>query len=213
MDFGKGKEQRLVMSIYLYTGTPGSGKSIHMAKNLFWQIKMKRPAVANFEINNSMFADGGSSFVFMENDELRPDRLEKIARDHFEREPFREGAIKLYIDEAQIKFNSRDWRNNAEWIKFFTQHRKMGYDVVMVAQHHEMLDKQIRTIVEYEVHHRKVNNVGLFGRCVGILSFGHPVIVAVTTWYGQKMRLGSEWMLGTGRDYKLYDSYKLFRSV
>lgn len=198
------------MSIYLYSGTPGSGKSIHMAKSIYWAVKMGRPVVANFEINRDMFKDGGKSFTYMSNSEMTVNALENYARDYFADHKFREGEIKLYIDEAQIRFNSRDWRNNQEFCSFATQHRKLGYDVFMVAQHHEMLDKQIRTVIEYEVHHRKVNNVGLFGKVVGLLALGHPVIVGVTTWYGQRMRLGADWLLGTQKDFRLYDSYKVF---
>lgn len=73
-----------------------------------------------------------------------------------------------------------------------------------------MIDKQIRSVIEYEVSHRKVNVVGLFGKCVGALALGHPVICAVTYWYGQKMRLASEWMLGTRKYYRLYDTFKMF---
>lgn len=197
------------VSVFLYTGTPGSGKSLHMAKSIYWAVKFNRPVVANFDINRSMFNDS-KSFHYVPNDEMKPENLIKFAQSYFATQEFREGAIKLYFDEAQLMLNSRDWRNNKDWIYFFTQHRKFGYDVFLVCQYHEMLDKQVRTIVEYEVSHRKVNNVGMFGALVGICTLGHPVVVAVTKWYGQKMRLSSEWMIGTSKYYKLYDTYKIF---
>lgn len=74
-----------------------------------------------------------------------------------------------------------------------------------------MLDKQVRTIIEYECSHRKVNNVGLFGKIVSILAIGHPVVCGVTRWYGQKMRLSSEFFLGTKKYYRLYDTFKIFQ--
>lgn len=199
------------MTCFLYTGTPGSGKSLHMSKLIYWQVKMKRACVANFEINESLFNDS-SSFTYCDNQRLTPDFLVKYAQDYFSDHEFKEGAIKLFIDEAQVIFNSRDWKSEGreDWIRFFTQHRKLGYDVYLVAQFHEMIDKQIRTLVEYEVSHRKVNNVGLFGRAVSLLSLGHAVVCAVTKWYGQSMRLGAEWMLGTRKYYRLYDTLKLF---
>lgn len=197
--------------IFLYSGTPGSGKSIHMAKDIYWSVKMGRPVVANFEINESMFEDS-STFFYCPDEDMTPSELVRFAKWWWSdpQHEFREGGIKLYWDEAQIRLNTRDWRRNTEWIKFFTQHRKLGYDIFLVAQFHEMLDKQVRTVIEYEVHHRKVNNVGWFGKFVSLLAFGHPVIVTVTRWYGQKMRLGSEWMLGTKKNFRLYDSYKIF---
>lgn len=195
--------------IYLYTGSPGSGKSLHMAEEIYWHVKMRRPVVANFEIDTSLFKDA-SSFHYVPDEEWRPETFDIIAREYFANHAFREGAIHLYWDEAQVKLNSRSWRDNQFWVPFFTQHRKLGYDVVMVCQHHEMLDKQVRSIVEYEVNHRKVNNVGFFGRVVGLFALGHPVVCAVTRWYGQKMRLSASWMLGRGKYYRLYDTYKLF---
>lgn len=197
--------------IFLYSGTPGSGKSIHMAKCIYWAVRMGRPVIANFEINTDKFEDA-SSFYYCPDEQLSPEKLIEFSKFWFSQpgNEFREGAIKLYWDEAQIRLNTRAWRENSEWIKFFTQHRKFGYDIILVAQYHEMLDKQVRTIIEYEVNHRKVNNVGWFGKIVGLFSFGHPVIVCVTRWYGQKMRLGSEWLLGLKKDYELYDSYKIF---
>lgn len=171
---------------------------------------MGRPVIANFDIDKSMFRNGGKSFTYKEVTEINPEWLEQYAREYFQDHPFKEGAISFYWDEAQINLNARDWRNNSEWIRFFTQHRKLGYNVYLIAQQHEMLDKQVRAVIEYETHHRKANNVGIFGFFVSILALGHPVIVAVTRWYGQKMRLGSEWMLGTKKYYRLYDSFKMF---
>lgn len=199
------------MTVYLFTGTPGSGKSLHMSKLIYWHVRMKRPVVANFEINGELFKDA-SSFSFIANEELSPDVLGEYAERYFSEHAFREGAIRLFIDEAQIIFGNRDWRaaDRADWIRFFTQHRKLGYDVYIIAQNHEMIDKQIRSLVEYEVMHRKVNNVGWVGKLFAVCALGHPVVCAVTRWYGMKMRLSSEWLLGTSKYYRLYDTLKVF---
>lgn len=200
------------MTIILYSGTPGSGKSAHMAKDIYWAVKMGRPVVANFDINRGMFKNGAKTFLCVENDVISPDYLVEFARGYFADRKFREGEIKLYIDECGLLFNARTWKQNSEkgWIWFFQQHRKFGYDVILVAQFHEQLDKQLRTLIEYEVNHRKVNNVGLFGKAVSALTLGHPVFVGVTSWYGQKMRLGAEWFVGTRKNFRLYDSFKMF---
>lgn len=200
------------MTLYLYSGTPGSGKSLHMAKDIYWHLKMHRAVICNFEVNTNLFKDV-DSFFYVPNDELTPECVLQICREWFAVHKFKEGAISLYIDEAQTIFNSRaDWKTKerSDWVKFFTQHRKLGLNVFIIAQMHEMIDKQIRSLTEYEVHHRKVNNVGWFGKCVSVCVLGHPVVCAVTKWYGQKMRLGAEWMLGTNKYYQLYDTFKIF---
>ena len=143
---------------------------MHMAKDIYWHVKMGRPVVANFDINREMFRNGAESFLCLEGEALTPSALVEFARGYFANHKFGEGKIAFYWDEAQTRLNSRDWRNNSEWNTFFQQHRKLGYDVYLVCQNHEMLDKQARAVVEYEVHHRKVNNVGLFGKVVTVLA-------------------------------------------
>lgn len=199
------------MTCYLYSGTPGSGKSLHMAKSIYWAVKMHRPVIANFDINRTMFKDT-NSFHMVDNSDLSPELLERFAVDYFKTQQFREGAISLYIDEAQVIFSNRDWsaEGRKEWIRFFTQHRKLGYNVYIVAQNHEMIDKQIRALLEYEVMHRKLNNVGWVGMLANVLFLGHPVVCGVTRWYGMKMRISSEWFLGTKKYYRLYDTLKIF---
>lgn len=76
-----------------------------------------------------------------------------------------EGRGRLYIDEGQLLFNSRNYKDNYEFIEFFTQHRKLGWDVYIIAHTIEMIDKQIRGLIEYETRLRnmqKVKPLGLF---------------------------------------------------
>lgn len=200
------------MTLYLYTGTPGSGKSLHMAKQIYWNVRMHRPTICNFGIDTALFKDA-SSFVHCPNEGLNPSFLADYADRVFATQEFQEGKIKLFIDEAQVIFGNRDWREQGrkEWVRFFTQHRKMGYDVYMVAQNHEMIDKQIRSLVEYEVQHRKLNNSGWVGFLANCLLLGNPAVCAVTRWYGMRMRLSSEWLLGTKRTYRIYDTRQVFQ--
>lgn len=107
----------------------------------------------------------------------------------------KEGEILLVIDECQIMFNARDWgqKNRAAWCAFFTQHRKLGYEVILVAQFDRMLDRQIRSLIEYEWIHRKVSNFGIAGKIFSLL-FGGKLFVAVKVWYPMKQKVGSEFL-------------------
>lgn len=202
------------MTIYLFTGTPGSGKSLHQAMNIHWALKMKKPVIANFEIDANSYQRG--LFHFVDNPQMTPDFLEKLALSYFSENSDlrknREGSIKLYLDECQLLFNARDWnaKDRLKWVRFFSQHRKLGYDIYMVAQFDTMIDKQIRSLVEYEVKHRKFNNFGKFGQLLNVVLAGRALCVGVTYWYGMKERLGSEFFLGRKRYYELYDTLKLF---
>lgn len=203
--------------IDLYSGTPGSGKSLHIAKIIFEHIKYKdRPVLGNFDFNGSMCnpkKHGG--YVYIDNGDLTPKFLEffsnYIRREiGFKRLP--EEYILLVIDEAQILFNAREWsnKNRSEWIKFFTQHRKLGYHIIMVAQFSEMLDKQIRSLYEYEYIHRKVANIGKGGKVLSFLGGGGALHVAVKMYAPLKMKVGSEFFRGNPALFSLYDSYRMF---
>lgn len=203
------------MTIYLYTGTPGSGKSLHMAQDIYWHVKMGRPVVANFEINKSMFhgKHGANSFSYVENSKLTPELLRQYAVDYFEDKPYRENAIRLYIDECQVMFSAREWAkaDRKDWNIFFQQHRKMGYEIYLIAQFDTMIDKQIRAVIEYEVKHRKLNNYGWVGTLATVLALGAPVCVCVNYWYPMRERVNSSWMIGRRKFYRLYDTMRLFR--
>lgn len=202
------------MTIYLFTGTPGSGKSLHQAMNIHWALKLRKPVIANFEINDSAYEPG--LFRFVDNPDMTPEFLEEFALSYFADNDHarknREGSIKLYLDECQLLFNARDWnaKDRLRWVRFFSQHRKLGYDIYMVAQFDTMIDKQIRSLVEYEVKHRKFNNFGKVGMLLNVIMGGRAVCVGVTYWYGMKERLGAEFFLGRKRYYELYDTLKLF---
>ena len=72
----------------------------------------------------------------------------------------KEGQTLVVIDECQIIFNCRDFgrKDRNAWVTFFAQHRKLGFNVILITQSDRMLDRQIRSLVEEEVKHRKLNN-------------------------------------------------------
>jgi hypothetical protein len=72
---------------------------------------------------------------------------------------YQEGQGLLILDECQLVFNSRKWEKNMPWIEFFTQHRKLGWDVLLIAHSIEMIDSQIRPLAEYESRMRNMQRV------------------------------------------------------
>lgn len=196
--------------IYLYSGTPGSGKSLHQASDIYWDLKFNKPVVANYQINTSIFKKK-VPFIYLDNYHLNPQELVKISEAYFENHKFKEGAIKLYIDECQILFNAREWnaKGRDDWLVFFTQHRKYGFDIYLVAQFDRMIDRQIRSLVEYEVIHRKVKNFGFWGSVFNLLAFG-GLFVNITMWYPLKERVGIDFLKINKKYIKLYDTYNTF---
>ena len=204
--------------IYLYSGTPGSGKSMHVARDIRDTLQVKkRPVVCNFDVNPSLH-NYGSLFRFVPNSDLTPDLLYEHSRRYFSGKPVREDAILLVIDEAQLVFNSRTWQqagagvSRPDWIEFFSQHRHYGYKIVLVSQYDRMLDRQIRSLIEIEVNHRKLANFGLKGFLLS-LPFAGKLFLAVSYYYGMREKVGSSFLLPRRAYFRVYDSYNRFRQV
>ena len=198
--------------IYLYSGTPGSGKSLHIANHLYWWCKRGVGIVTNFDFAyDSIPTRHRSPVLCVDNKDLSPDLLKRFSKEYYKRNDFREGGIKVVLDEVQLILNSRDWNSadRADWISLMSQHRKYGMDIFLVAQFDQMLDKQVRSLIEYEVIHRKVANFGTWGIIFNLLT-GGKLFVAVTMWYPMKTKTGSEFFHARKKYYSLYDTYKLF---
>lgn len=197
--------------IYLYSGTPGSGKSLHQARIIEAWLKLGKPVIANYHIDTSLIKKCKGEFTEVNVFKLTPEELKKYSSQYFKEHKFKEGTIRLFIDEAQLIFNSRDWTHagRGKWLEFFTQHRKYGYDIFLIAQFDRMLDKQLRSLIEYEVIHRKIKNFGLKGKILSLLA-GGGLFVAVKIWYPMKEKTGAEFFKYSRRLAALYNSYQDF---
>ena len=162
--------------IFFYSGTPGSGKSLHAARTITNWSRLGCPVIANFEVNLSEYKR--AKFTYLPNDILEPARLKEISRDYFKNRTIKESSLLLLIDEAQLLFNSREWNKKGrnDWLEFFTQHRKYGYDIILIAQFDRMIDRQIRSLFEYEFIHRKMSNFGFQGKLLSLVLGGNTIM-------------------------------------
>lgn len=197
--------------IALYSGTPGSGKSLHVARTIKGFLFLGKPVICNFEVNTNKLRNK-DKFLYLDNRNLTPKKLIKFSREYFENKP-REDSILLVVDECQMMFNARSWdaKGRDEWNNFFQTHRHYGYYVILVAQFDRMIDRQIRSLIEYEYVHRKVSNMGIKGRFFSWALLSNNLMVAVKIWYPMKERLSSEFFRPSKRLYRLYDTYATFK--
>ncbi len=202
--------------IDLYSGTPGSGKSLHVAKDIRDRLAQKGTiTIGNFYINTETVQakKGRGYYLMVDNSRLSPQRLMEFARavaKHKGRR-LREDEIWLVIDEAQLLYNSREWQKigRGGWLSFFTQHRHYGYHVVLIAQFDRMLDRQIRGVIENEYIHRKISRAGKFGAVLGFFSGGNLFYYS-KKWYPVNEHVDSQFFTGNKKLYALYDSYNHF---
>lgn len=201
--------------IYLFTGTPGSGKSLHVAQNIYKNLVKGKNIIANFDINLDLFRGKKiADFFLVENYGLTPETFMDYCVQNHKRDKrghYIEGQTIIVLDECQILFNSRLWneRKRLDWCSFFTQHRKYGFDIILVTQFDRLIDRQIRSLVEYEIVHRKVSNFKFLGGLIGLVC-GGQLFVYVTRWYGIGEKIDHHFFKLNKKYARLYDSYKLF---
>lgn len=192
--------------IDLYSGTPGSGKSLHVARDIFIKLNVKKQCViANFPINLELISKKSKDkFFCFDNANLTVKALVDFAKENHVMG--KEGQTLLVIDECQTFFNPREFarKDRLEWNNFFSQHRKLGYSVILVTQNDRLIDRQIRALIEYEIKHRKVNNFKI-GKLLPIKTFA-----CVSYWYGVREKLDVSFFFFRKKYSRLYDSYKMF---
>lgn len=207
--------------ISFYSGTPGSGKSLQMAHEVVYWIKnLKRNVLANTLIDRDFILYGnkkrkkkvdGGRFFYLENDKLTPDVLYKYALKYHTMG--KEHQSLLVIDEAQVKFSptavklstQENKHYRQEWLEFFTHHRHLGYDILIISQFDRLIDPQVRCCFEYNYVHRKANNFGVWGALFTI--FHVPLFVQVQYWYGNNFVCGKKFFTYKKKYSKIYNSY------
>lgn len=199
--------------IYLYSGTPGSGKSLHSLKDITSKLLSGGNVIANFPVNTSYLKLRSNKkklgeFYYVPNEKLTTHYLTTFALTHHVKG--KEKQTLLVIDEAQSLFNPREYarKDRKGYNHFFSLHRHLGYNVILITQNDRLLDRQIRCLIEYEIKHRKVNNFKSLGSL-----FPVPTFAAITKWYGVNEKISTEFFIGSKKLYRLYDSYALFDVV
>lgn len=199
--------------ISIYTGTPGSGKSYHVALRVWRALRSRRIKLIVSNVDFSIPEKYREKLIVIDNFHMTKQRLENIISERMQDgDKIREGQFLLVLDEAQLLFNARAWQatDSKGWIEFFTQHRKMGYDVLLVSQSDGMIDKQIRSLIEYEVLHRKVVRFGLIGIFFKIF-FGD--FIAISCWYGVRQKVDTEFLRYRRKIGKLYNTYQIWHKT
>lgn len=225
----------------LYSGTPGSGKSLHIAQLIYKWIRVYKSNVitVNMNINSSYVytkhgkkiphTKRGIIYNFKDFTHINPQFFYDYARKFHKKG--KEHQTVIIIDEAQTFFNPvvvkeknqhyKELKSKGikipyvegyreDWLKFFTQHRHLGFDICLVSQFDKLIDAPIRCLFEYNYVHRKINNYSI-GFVLTLL--GISLFKSTQFWYGAKLRTGNNFFFYQKKYSKIYDSYKLFDEV
>lgn len=169
--------------ITLIEGTPGSGKSAVSVCDMIDHLQAGGTIACNFDL-----VEGWAERIAKSDLKCRlgfrnpvdyarslhsraykigtPDTLYELSKCLNSRDKsgrLIEGQGRLYLDEAQLLFNSRNWQKNYPFIEFFSQHRKLGWDIVMVSHDEAMIDSQVRHYIELRGSFRNLNKLRFLG--------------------------------------------------
>lgn len=200
----------------IYTGVPGSGKSLEVAQDILRAMLLGHRVIANFPINPpKRYRDRGRMPLFVENEDLTPVYLLKYARKYHKEK--KEYQTLLVIDECQIIFNARDMepKLRKSWVDFFSHHQKFGFHVILVTQWDRLIDRQIRSMAEFEVRHRKLTNYSGGSFFISFLVvllrlFGAKIFVSMKSWYGVKEKPERKMYIYRRKYSKIYDRFRDF---
>lgn len=148
--------------IKCYSGVPGSGKSLHAIRLILAYLKEGKNVIANFPVKVNEIKAFKGRYFYVDNDAMTVDFLYHFHAMYHEKE--QENQTLIIVDEASVKFNCRTFidKDRLKFCSFFAQHRKFGYNIVLISQNLRQVDRQIRDLVEIEIHHRKLNNFKFF---------------------------------------------------
>lgn len=206
--------------IYMYTGTPGAGKSLHVAKEIRDHLRFGAFVISNFPINvDKIRLHKNSSFLYLDNafllDPGAPAKIQQMFQEH--RKEHDKTRCLLVLDECQLLFDSRQWDRpgRTEWLAFFTLHRhvmrnrKHDGTIILVTQNEKAIDKRLLPLSEYYVAHRNLK-YGSMSEFLLSLLFGCNLFVQRTVWRPGKEKVSAGLFVGTRKLFELYDTSLLF---
>lgn len=208
------------MTIEFFAGTPGSGKSYHALEQIVDFLDKGKHVIANFPLNftQKMIRNGDADrFMYIPDEFLMGENgmalLWKIASEKIEDGESRffmrgEDKCLVVIDECGNYFPSDESSTPTQklWKLFLRQHRKMGYQITMISQGMDDINRTIKTLVEYEISHRNATRVAPFKWLPFTLFF------YVRYWRSDRKRqlLGNESSIYVKRFAALYNTNMMF---
>lgn len=149
--------------IICVAGTPGAGKTYDITKKIMDNLRLGRVVYTNIDgFDDSAIRQAQKVYCGLDDwdYETRMIFLDKEKSRYFWR--FCKPGSLIVIDEIHKYFNSRDWQSpeNREFVDWASTHRHEGFDLIMITQALEKVDKQARSLVEWTYFYRKVNYFG-----------------------------------------------------
>lgn len=219
--------------IYMFSGTPGSGKSLDVARTIKIWLNRKKRVISTCHIDVRLcFLNFISKFVFeitrgkvlvFDSDnplaknftyiniyDITPKYLIDYAMKHHK--PGVEKQTLVVFDECVSIFSPEKCVGQfwLEWQHFFQYHRHLGFEIILVPQSTALLARKVKEFAEFEVRHRAMKNANFFMAIVSKLFGG--IFTTKTFWQGSssKKHIDKEWFRFHYYLGKMYNSYSMF---
>ena len=149
--------------IICFQGTPGSGKSYDVVKKIHDNLKKGRVVYTNVDGMNDEDCRANLQHILGFDDYEMSRQL--IWLESHQIKDFwnhcKDRSL-IVIDEIQNFFSNRDWNSDANkgFCTWASTHRHNGYDLIMVTQHIERVDKAVVALVQWTYNYVKNDFMG-----------------------------------------------------
>lgn len=203
--------------ISLLYGQPGTGKSTLATGLILDFLRAGKRVVSNFAVDASPACINPRHKISQGHVEVLPARpsyqqlqdigLGWVHPEHFGREEF---SGLLVLDEVGGWINSRSWSesNRQLIVDWFLHSRKRGWDIIFIAQHPNLIDKQVReAVVEAYARVRRMDRMK-----VPVVGVSLPRIHIAILRYGLELTAPKlqTWYYRGRVEHKCFASYALF---
>ena len=210
------RNDRFEMITLLY-GQPGTGKSTLATGLILDAMRENKRVVSNFAVDASPACNRPGSSISNAHLEVLPSRpsfqqLSSVGLGWFNEIDFgredRSGL--LVLDEVGGWINSRSWadKDRQNIIDWFLHSRKRGWDIIFIAQHPNLIDKQVReAVVEGYARIRRTDRMK-----VPLTNINLPRAHIAISRYGMELNAPrlQTWVYRGTLEHKCFASYALF---
>ncbi|GHU96680.1 hypothetical protein FACS1894208_11610 [Clostridia bacterium] len=182
------------MAIRVFTGTPGSGKTLRAVRYAFKMCKSGKRIITNMPLRFPDKLTSWNAPHLWTNKELTVENFKAFDSEHHERLPdgslTEESQTLVIVDECHLLWGDNYIGSKSEcakWEEFFSQHRKHGFDFLFVTQHIRRIDRSIRENIETETYHLKFENAPNKTLIYAVLIllfklFRFTLFIGITSW-------------------------------
>lgn len=211
--------------IWFYTGPPGTGKSLSLMRDIKAKLRAGGNVICvNMKIKREgVIASLGKHAENIKNlheltlDEFTPQWCMDFALDNHV--PDVENQTIIIVDECQdiwspetmkLKVQEGDRYYRVNWHDFMSKHRHFGYNVIMTSHMDKWIDAQFRILIQFEVQHRILSAMGVWGAIIGLVCGGRKVFMRVEKDYRSGFKLSDEKYVYSKKLGAMYYSHSRF---